>query len=500
LVLTCSYLHAAVSLASPFTDHAVLQRERPVPVWGMATVGERITVTCQGVTATTITDSKGRWSVVLAPLPVGGPYQMVVSGSTTIALKDILVGDVWLCSGQSNMAFTVKQVDHGISEIAQANHPQMRLFQVARKAADAPLATCAGAWNRCSPATIERFSAVAYYFGRELHSALSVPIGLIDASWGGTMAEPWTTQQGLESSPEFKNVFAEWDKILKAYPKAMETYRTVTLPAWERASAEAKAAGKTAARKPFEPSGPNTLERRPAGLYNGMIAPLVPYALRGAIWYQGEANAKPVQDEAYRRLLPLMITSWRTAFGHDLSFYIVQLANYGVNDEKLATAPWPVVSWPLVREGQAITAATLPECGLAVTIDIGNPKDIHPTNKREVGRRLALSALAKDYGRTLEYSGPVFSGMTLQGGTAVLAFDHADGLAAAKGELRGFTLAGSDGRFLAARAEIQGPTVRVSCAGVQVPVAVRYSWANSPDGNLINKAGLPASPFRHPQK
>lgn len=500
LALLASQASAAVALASPFTDHVVLQRECPVPVWGTADAGETVTVTCGTISAKTVAGTDGKWKVELAPLPVGGPYDLKVSGSSTIVLKDVLVGDVWLCSGQSNMAFGLSRAINHEQEVAQANHPQVRFFKVGSAATEQPMSTCEGTWQVCSPKTAPGCSAVAYFFGRELNRELQVPIGLITSAWGGTPAESWTSQPTLEASAEFRTLFAAWDKTVADSPKALERYRTVELAKWEKDAAAAKAAGKPAPKKPREPNGPNTPHLRPTALYNGMIAPLVPYRVRGVIWYQGEANAAGTRAEAYRRLLPLMIANWRTAFGNDFPFYLVQLANFGPDVAKVPSDPWPVVPWAVLRESQALVAESVPKSGMAVAIDVGNPDDIHPANKQEVGRRLALVALAKDYGKAVEYAGPVAKAMNIRGGMVEVTFDHAEGLAAKNGDLQGFVIAGADGCFRPAKAVINGSTVQVSCPDIAKPVAVRYAWANSPTCNLINRAGLPAGPFRFPAR
>ena len=494
---------AAVAVASPFTDHAVLQREQPVPIWGTDVPGTSVQVTIQGLQATAVTAADGRWRAVLPALPVGGPYELTITGTSTLTLRDVLVGEVWLCSGQSNMEYSTRRSSTGAADVPKSANPRIRLLNLCprKRGADTPQETCEGAWTPCSPETVGIFSAVGYYFGRTLEQDLQVPIGLINASWSGTAAEAWISQPTLEADAEFKNVMPAWERDLREHPKRMEEYRTITLPKWEKDNAEAKAAGKPEMRKPKEPTGPTTLERRPGGLFNGMIAPLVPYALRGVIWYQGEANAGfEARAVAYRRLLPLLISDWRRAFGHDLSFHIVQLANFQRDAPELMARSWPVIPWATLRESQAIVAATVPRCGLAVAIDIGNPDDIHPSNKREVGRRLALNALARDYGKAIVASGPSFKAMTVSGASVEVTFDNAEGLAAKEGPLRGFAIAGEDGRFLPATATIAQGMVRVSHPKVAVPVAIRYNWANSPDGNLVNGAGLPAVPFRWPRR
>jgi sialate O-acetylesterase len=499
-VLACAQASAAVALASPFTDHAVLQREQPVSVWGTEEPGQTVTVSLQGLKATAVASAEGKWKAVLPALPVGGPYELTVAGSSTIVLKDILVGEVWLCSGQSNMEWSVKKSDNGDAEIAKAAYPNIRLFNVTakKKPSNTPVDKVDAVWTACTPETVANFSGVGYFFGRELAKELNVPIGLISSSWGGTAAQAWTSQPALEATAEFRPMLADWEKDLSVYPTKLEEYRTVTLTKWEKENAEAKAAGKPEIRKPQEPNGPNTLHRRPAGLYNGMIAPLAPYALRGAIWYQGESNTG--NPEPYRRLMATMIADWRSAFGQEFSFYQVQLANYMKDDPTALAKPWPVVNWPILRESQAVVAATVSKAGMALAIDIGNPADIHPTNKQEVGRRLALNALAKDYDKAVEFAGPTFKAMSVSGRTAVISYDHADGLAAKDGDLKGFLIAGEDGLFVPATAKITTNKVVVSSPKVAVPAAVRYDWSNSPDGNLINKAGLPAAPFRFPMK
>ena len=500
LTLFVGQAFAAVALASPFTDHAVFQRERPVPVWGTAGAGETVTVTCGGISAKAVAAADGTWKAELAPLPVGGPYDVTVSGSSTIVLKDVLVGDVWLCSGQSNMAFGLNRVVNREQEVAQANHPKVRLFKVGLIAKEQPQSSCEGVWQVCTPKSAAGFSAVAYFFGRELNKELDVPIGLIASSWGGTGAESWTSQPILEASAEFRAVFPAWDKTVADSPKALERYRTVDLAKWEQEAAVAKAAGKPEPKKPREPNGPNTPHLRPAALYNGMIAPLVPYSLRGVIWYQGEANATGTRAESYRRLLPQLVAGWRSDFANDFPFYLVQLANFGPDLAKVPSDPWPVVPWAVLRESQALVATSMPKSGMAVAIDVGNPEDIHPANKQDVGRRLALVALAKDYGKAVEYSGPVAKNMTITGKVAEVTFDHAKGLAAKGGDLQGFTIAGEDGRFRPAQAVISGSTVRITSPEIASPISVRYAWGNSPTCNLVNQAGLPAGPFRFPAK
>ncbi len=492
LLVPAAPLHAGLKLPAIISHHMVLQQKRTNPVWGWDTPGTRVIVSFAGQTQSAVAGPDGKWSVKLAAVPATHQPQTITisDGTQKIEITDVLVGEVWLCSGQSNMAFTTAESQNGPDDVAQADHPRIRLLQMGNRAG------ILKNWQICGPATVGKFSAVGYYFGREIEREIDVPVGLIDSSYGRTDAECWISKRTLEASPEFKGVFPALEKNKADHSKAMQEYTNGPLAKWEKAADEAKKAGKPIPAKPREPLRPQT----PSGNYSSMIEPLTPYGLRGVIWYQGENNADPIRAEPYRRLLPLLIGDWRGAFGSDLSFYIVQLANCGRDNLQDGKAPWPVVLWAVLRESQAITATTMPQTGLAVAIDIGNPANIHPTNKKEVGHRLALVALAKDYGKSVVFSGPVFKQMTVSGSTATLDFDFATGLAAKGGDLKGFTLAGEDGRFYTANAKISGATVTLSSPAVIKPFAVRYDWLNSPEGNLVNSAGLPAGPFRFPMK
>ncbi len=469
-------LHAAeLKLAAVFSDHIVLQRDKPVPIWGWADPGEKVTVEFGGIAKTAVADTNGKWLVKLDPLAASAePRVMTVkSKAEERTVHDVLVGDVWLCSGQSNMSFPVRSANDGETEVADAKHPLMRFFMVPKVAKAKPQSQCGGDWQVCSPETTGTFSAVGYFFGREIHKTLNVPIGLIQSAVGSTAGEAWTSERALASTAEFKSLIGKPIESIKAKVKNAGD---------EWAGAD----------------GDNNL---PASLYNGMIAPLTPVAIRGAIWYQGENNANDaVRAEAYRRLLPLMVNGWRQDFDQEFPFYIVQLANFGRRGDSPASDPWRVSLWSVLRESQALAASTLPKSSLAVTIDIGSPQQIHPKNKQEVGRRLALIALAKEYGRDTECSGPVCTAMKIEGDKALLTFTHAEGLAAKEGALTGFIIAGEDGRFQEAQAIIKGTTVHVSSPEVSKPVAVRYAWSNNPKCNLANSAGLPAQPFRFPLK
>jgi sialate O-acetylesterase len=463
---------ADVRLPAILAEHMVVQRGLPVHVWGSAAPGEAVTVSFRGGSRATAADSLGRWSVYLPPGEAGGPFDLTVKGNNTIALDDVLVGDVWIASGQSNMELQVQSAANAQAEIAAAKYPRIRLFQAEHKVADYPLDDIAAhGWAECSPETVAKFSAVAYYFGRHLQQRYNVPIGLIEADWGGTPAEAWTSLHALSADASLMPVFAEWARM-------NDDRATVLL---ERRKEEREGAART-----WHPNEGNSW--MPAGLYNAMIAPLTPFPIRGAIWYQGESNASPERAPLYARLFQTMIRDWRRAWGEgDFPFLFVQIANFKTS---------PDSKWPEVRDAQRQTLA-LANTGMAVIIDIGDPDNIHPKDKQDVGLRLALAARAIAYGEKIEYSGPLFRQATPEGSGLRVWFDHAEtGLKAKGGELRGFEVAGADGKFVPAAARIDGATVLVSSSAVTSPVYVRYGWADNPDCNLYNSADLPASPFR----
>jgi sialate O-acetylesterase len=640
LITWLSPLHAAeLRLASVFTDHMVLQRDKPVPVWGTADPGQEVQVHFAGQQKTTRTDASGRWMVKLAPLQANArPDILRVNG---LAIEDVLVGDVWLCSGQSNMGFPVEACLHPQQEIAQAQYPGIRLFSVAQNPSLTPVHEVQGTWKVCSPETVGRFSGAAYFFGRELHQRVKVPIGLLLSSVGGTPAEAWTRREALATVPlfaaradkenaeilsqkddneRFVTERAAWEAHYGVTPPPIsekaknwadadldETgWSRVTLPAswsglgmksggvfWIRREFEVPAAsagkpfllglnwvtdqydtayfngvevGHASDKAPgfnhvqrsypvpgklvkagrnvvavrvvsateraslylprtvgvpvedrhaaqtdwlfrvehsFAPLPPDALKSRPkpnnqalrnvsASLYNGMIAPLLPTAIRGAVWYQGESNSPRASE--YGELLSLLIRDWRTQWGQgDFPFLIQQLVNNGLphND------PNKPSSWPLLREAQARVAESLPQCGIAVGIELGDPHTIHPANKQDVGKRLALVALEKVYGEPVESSGPRFESMQKEGSAIRIRFSHAAGLHSKEGPLRQFAIAGEDQNYVWADAKLDGETVLVSHPQVPMPASVRYAWSDNPDGcNLFNGAGLPAMPFR----
>jgi len=478
---------ASVRLPAVISDRMVLQQGSPLRIWGWADPGEAVTVTFLGQKASATAGADGRWKVYLQPQPAGGPYKMTVAGQNKIELTDVLLGEVWVGSGQSNMVVSVARAKDPEQEIAGANYKQIRLFKVALKVASEPAGDVEGSWQLCTPEAARDFSAIGYFFSRDLHRSRSVPVGFIQSAWGGTPAEAWTSHGALEAEPALKSVFTEWEETLARYPVAKERYDK-QLEAWTSAEKAAKAEGKPAPARPRPPAGPGH-QYTPSGLYNAMIAPLTPLAIRGVLWYQGEHNANKGHALIYRRLFQALIQDWRRAWGEgQFPFLFVQLANYETGPES---------AWPVLRESQA-KALDLAATGMAVTIDIGESHDIHPKNKQEVARRLALAAKAIAYKEQIEYSGPIFRQASREAGRLRAWFDHAgSGLAARDGgALAGFTVAGADGRFVPAEARIDGSSVIVSAAEVKEPVAVRYAWAGDPVSNLVNKEGLPASPFR----
>jgi len=439
---------AEVSLPSLFAEHMVIQREAPITVWGWADPGERVTVELGERSRRTRTDDDGRWQVVLPPFSNGeGPLTMTVAGKNTLTVRDILIGEVWVCSGQSNMWWPIRRASDPDSIAAAADTPDIRMFTVPQRTELEPQIDCEGTWAVCTPEAVMEFSAVGYHFARVLHTELGCPIGMLHTSWGGTPAESWTTLETLRSDPLFKKIV-------------------------DRREAEGT-------RPPH----------RAASLWNAMVAPLIPYTIKGTIWYQGEANV--ARADQYRTLFPTMITDWRENWGlGDFPFYFVELApfRYGNRDPRAGAE---------LRDAQR-EALALPNTGMAVTMDIGTPRDIHPRNKHDVGYRLALWALAHDYGRDLAFSGPLYRSMEVDGSEVTIRFHHAEGgLATIDGSSPDhFEISGKDRRFHPAEARIEGDILIVSSGQVTEPVAVRFAWRDDAEPNLISAAGLPASSFR----
>jgi sialate O-acetylesterase len=477
-------LQGAVKLPALISDHMVLQSGMPVRIWGTADPGEAVRVAILGQTVQVKARENGKWEVWLRPLTAAGPLEMTINDVT---VHDVLVGEVWVGSGQSNMEFALNNAVNHEQEIANANHPLIHIFKVKRVVADQPADDVQAKWEVCAPGTIPRFSAVEYFFGRHLQETLHVPMGLIESDWGGTPAQSWTSKEGLANDPSLKFIADDWERTLANYPAAKQRYDQ-QLETWNQNVAKAKAEGKTPPNRPGAPAGPGH-QNTPAGLYNGMIAPLTPYAIRGVIWYQGESNASESHAYRYRRLFGDMIEDWRNRWDEgEIPFLFVQLANYKSNQ-------W----WPVLRESQSETLR-LKNTGMAVTIDVGDSTNIHPKNKQDVGKRLALAALHIAYGKTLEYSGPIFQQAVAEGAAMRVYFTHAEGMQArGGGSLTGFTVAGADGNFVPAEARVEGSTVVVSSPAVANPAAARYAWADDPVCNLVNQAAIPASPFRSDQ-
>jgi sialate O-acetylesterase len=491
LCLVAASVRADVRLPAVIGDNMVLQQGMATPIWGWADAGEAVTVSFLGKSHSAQPGASGKWTLTLDAAQAGGPHEMTIRGRNRLVLKNILVGEVWLCSGQSNMQMTVQSSSNSQAHIAAADYPQIRLITVPPKGTQEPQSDFEGRWVQCSPSTVGSFSAAAYFFGRELQIHLNVPIGLIHCSWGGSSCEAWVKRSLLEKDPRYAPLLERWEKTVAEYdPAQAEAAYEKQLAAWKEAAAAAKKARKEIPPAPHKPGDPRFGQHRPANLYHGMLLPLMPYAIRGAIWYQGESNASRAYQ--YRHLFPLMIRNWREDWRQgDFPFYFVQLANF--RDQK----PEPAESdWAELREAQTM-ALQCPNTGQAVTIDIGDAKDIHPKNKQDVGRRLALWALARDYGRRVECASPMVKSMEKEGDKVVIHFDHAAaGLVSRSRPIRGFAVAGADRKFVWAEATIDGPTVVVSSPAVPNPVAVRYAWADNPVCSLFNQSGLPVCPFR----
>ena len=479
---------ADITLAPLFRDGVVLQRDQPLTVWGKAAAAEKVEIKFRSQTASVITAADGRWRVTLRPEKAAAfSSELVAKGANTVVVRDVLVGDVWLCSGQSNMAFLVRNVNDAEREIAAADFPVIRQFKVPTVVADKPADDVGGTWTACTPATVGGFSAVAYFFARDLHQKLWVPIGIVNSSWGGTQIEAWLSEPALRANPAAKEIFGRWEERMAEYPQKLTQHATA-MSKWEKDRVEGAGTKGKKRAAPAKPEGPGS-RWVPGGLFNAMIAPLVPYTMRGVLWYQGEANG--VRSSEYASLFTGLIKQWRADFGQPLPFYFVQLANF----ERGGGKP---DDWAFLREAQA-KALALPHTGMAVTIDIGDPKDIHPRNKQDVGHRLALHARHQIFGEKIETDGPMFAGAKSEDGAMRVTFTHAAGLRLEPSKSDGrvsFEIAGENRKFVPAEARVDGDALVVSSKAVQHPVAVRYAWRNSPEARLFNAAGLPAAPFR----
>jgi sialate O-acetylesterase len=480
---------AQVHVPKVIGSHMVVQRRLPVHVWGTATPGESVAVSFRGETRTTQTTRTGEWSVYLAPGEAGGPFELKVQGSAAaasgtapeapIVFTDILVGDLWLASGQSNMEFPMSRAATAAEDLPNAGNPRIRLLMVKKRVSQfAEEDADTDGWAASTPETAKEFSAVAWYFARDLEQREHVPIGVIDATWGGTVAESWVRLAALGEDASLMPLFLSRGKMTD-HAAANERVAKDE----DRQREEAEAAGKPAPPFPWHPPldtwGPGLL-------WNGMIAPLAPLPIRGVIWYQGESNSALERAPLYHRIFRALIEDWRSQWGiGDFPFLYVQISNY---------TSTPLEDWATLRE-QQLKTLELRNTAMAVTIDIGNPDDVHPTDKLDVGLRLARAARALSYGEAVEFDGPLFRQATPEGAAMRAWFDHAKGLTAKGGEVTGFEVAGADGKWVAATAKIDGEAVVASSPEVPVPTQVRYGWANSPQCNLFNGEGLPASPF-----
>ncbi len=486
-----------LEISALFSDHMVIQRGAAVPVWGWSDPIADVSATIAGGKTKTKADVNGRWMLELAPLPAGGPHELVIAGAgRRLRIKDVLVGEVWLGSGQSNMAMQVRSSKDFEKEKAAANFPKIRMFTVARASQTTAQERCKGTWKVCSPETVGGFSATAYFFGRKLHAQLNDPVGLINSSWGGTAIEAWTSMAVQEGRADLAAVFATWEnQRAKWSPEKAEAKHAVQLANWQKRVDAARKAKKREPRRPRKPRDPALNQNHPANLFNGMIAPLIPYAIRGVIWYQGERNARTIDTATrYRVQMPMMIQDWRQRWGRgDFPFGIVQLPNFKARSDK----PGVSTAWAVIRESMLQTLG-LKNTGVAITIDVGEARDIHPKNKQAVGDRLACWALAEVYGHDIVASGPLVRSSSVDRANVVLSYRHAKGGLRTRDNkpVRGFAIAGTDRKWHWATAKIDGDRVVISHPDVESPVAIRYAWGDNPDCNLVNQAGLPASPFR----
>jgi len=489
-LLPATALSAQLTLPTILTSHMVIQRDLPVHVWGMAAPGEGVSVSFRSETRATEANGLGRWSVYLKPGIAGGPFELTVKGTPapaagmeatpqTITLDDVLVGDVWVASGQSNMEFLLRQAATAAQDIPHAGIPHIRLLMVKKLAADyAQDNVETNGWVVSSPETAQDFSAVAWYFARDIEQREHVPVGVIDSTWGGTVGESWVRLTALGEDASLAPLFASRGRMTDHAADALLEQKDE-----QKQRDEARAEGKPMPQFPWHPP----LESwAPGLLYNGMIAPLTPMAIRGVIWYQGESNSALARCHLYDRIMRTLIEDWRRQWGiGDFPFLYVQISNFKST---------PAEDWATLREQQLKTLA-MRNTAMAVTIDIGNPDNVHPTDKVDVGLRLALAARSLSYGENVEYFGPMFRQTTPEDGAIRVWFDHAKGMMAKGGEVTGFEVAGADEKFSPATATIDGTTIIAKSPSVAAPMFVRYGWANSPQCNLFNGEGLPASPF-----
>ena len=494
LLLCATYpLLAEVRVPSIFGDNMIIQQDANIPVWGWVDNDEKITVSGNWAkeTVSAIADKNGRWIVRLRSPKAGGPYELKIQGSNQLVFKNVMAGDVWVCGGQSNMSFELSRCSNAASEIAKAANPNIRLFKVispdsvSGQASDQRQTNCQGQWQECTSETAAKFSGVSYFFARELTKARGIPIGLIQVSVGGTPAATWMSQETLKSDPDFEPILKSYAELVANYPQEKKVYEE-KLGIYKTKQETAKASGnefkEDSPKAPLEPYH----FKRPSALYNRYVAPIQPYGIKGVIWYQGESDSG--RWLMYRKLFPALIRNWRSDWGQgDFPFLFVQYPGFDNNKAN---------NWPLLRESQAM-ALSVPNTGMASAIDLGEPNDIHPPRKQEVGARLAVVARALVYGEKIEYSGPFFKRMDVNDGNAVLEFTHiGTGLEFRDLPATGFQIAGQDKIFVPANATLDGHRIIISSPKVANPVALRYAWNRYPQCSLYNKEGLPALPFR----
>ena len=496
---------ADVRLPHLFSDHMLLQRELPNAVWGWADPDEKVTVSIAGQTASATADASGQWQVRLKPVPAGGPYELTVTGKNTITLTDVAVGDVWICAGQSNMEFGLGSADNQTNIIAAATNTMIRLLTDKGPSTSDPVVDVPSNsnWVVCSPLTAGNASAVGYFFGKRIIEETGVPIGLINCAWGGTAIEPWTIPTSLRAIPELAAISQAYEGRWTNYNAAVEKYIDVAA-SWVEAARAARKSGSTIPALPIPPTHP-VAGLTLSAIYNGRVAPLTRYGIKGVLWYQGEANGS--EGDIYYHKMRALIGGWRTVWNQgEFPFYYVQLANWQAPSENPAGGD----GWAALRMAQ-LKALQIPHTGMALAIDVGDAKDIHPRNKEDVGNRLAVWALKNEYGqKDLVCSGPLYQGMTIEDDKVRIRFDsvgrglmigkkqgHGPAKDDLEGKLQRFAIAGEDKHWVWADAVIDGATVVVSSPVVLRPVAVRYAYSMNPDGcNLYNQDGLPASPFR----
>lgn len=470
-------VHAEVVLPNVFGDHMVLQTGQKNKVWGHAVANEAINVSIADQQHATTADGNGDWQVFLDPLAVGGPYELTIRGSNEVRFSDVLVGEVWVCSGQSNMQWWIKLTNDPDLERIAANSPQIRMINFPQTGSQEVIWSHDRPWQVCSPETVSDFSAVGYLFARQLHQSLQVPIGMINNAWGGSSCEGWIDRNLLASDNRYVALMERWSMKEKEYADLASRSELNELESKRLQGLKDELSGNA----------------RPGNIYNGVLKSHLGYGIRGVIWYQGESNAKRAYQ--YRDMFPLMISNWRKEWGQgEFPFYWVQLADY--RDEN----PNPMESdWAELREAQTMTMSKLSRTGEAVIIDIGEGKDIHPKNKADVARRLARWALANEYGIDIPFRSPQFKSMEKHGTEVILTFEHIG-----NGwrpfdvpDPRGFAIAGTDRKFVWAKAKIlEDNRVAVSSEQVPEPMAVRYAWADNPVCNMYSQNGLPLTPFR----